>query len=272
MAPIEQDKNFYSASQKTTVLVTGAHGQLGMTFRKFEVEYPQLNFVFMDTQALDITNEEEMKRIFMELRPDYCINCAAYTNVEKAEEEPEKAFLINADAVLTLAKVCKERQTILIHISTDYVFDGQKTTPYNINDTPNPINVYGASKLQGELNIKQTLERYFIIRTSWLYSKEFGKNFYRTIVALAEEKKELAITDAQTGCPTDAAHLAQHILDLITNQDDDYGIHHFCDKLAMSWYDFAKQIIEENNFQNKRLVKNNDYKTKAKRPNYSVLE
>src|SRR5690606_10182159 len=205
---------------------------------KLEVEYPQLNFVFMDTQALDITNEEEMKRVFMEIRPDYCINCAAYTDVEKAEEEPKKAFLINAKAVLDLANECKVHRTILIHISTDYVFDGQNTTPYTINDTPNPINVYGESKLKGELHIKDTLDRYFIIRTSWLYSKKYGKNFYRTIVALAKEKKELAITDAQTGCPTDTVNLAQYILGLITNHDNHYGVLHFSDKLVMTWYEF----------------------------------
>src|SRR5690606_34717465 len=167
-----------------------------------------------------------------------------------SEDEPEKAFLINAEAVLDLANVCKVHQTILVHISTDYVFDGQKTTPYTVNDTPNPINVYGESKLKGELNIKDTLDRYFIIRTSWLYSKNYGKNVYRNIVALAKDKKELAITDTQTGCPTDAKHLAQYILGLITNQDDNYGVHHYSDKEVMSWYDFAKLILKENNIQN----------------------
>lgn len=272
MPPIEPHKNHHSASEKKTILVTGANGQLGMTFRKHEAEYSELNFVFMGTEALDITHPLTVRKVFMEIRPDYCINCAAYTNVEKAEEEPEKAFLINAEAVLELAAICKEHQTILIQISTDYVFDGRKTTPYTVNDAPNPINVYGLSKLQGERNIKKSLERYFIIRTSWLYSREFGKNFYKTIVALAKEKKELAITGAQKGCPTDAANLARFILDLITNQDDSYGTHHFSDKLVMTWYDFAKLILDENNIHNTRLIKNNNYKTKAKRPSYSVLK
>lgn len=261
-----------STSEKKTILVTGAGGQLGMTFRKHETEYPQLNFVFMGPETLDITDNLTVRKVFAEIKPDYCINCAAYTNVEKAEEEPEKAFLINAEAVIELAAICKEHQTILIHISTDYVFDGKKTTPYTVNDIPNPINVYGASKLQGELHVKKFLERYFIIRTSWLYSKEFGKNFYRTILALAKEKPELAITDAQTGCPTDAVHLSRFILELIIKQNDNYGIHHFSDKLVMTWYDFARLILDENNIHNIRLIKSNNYKTNAQRPVYSVLE
>src|SRR5690606_22768740 len=138
MPPIELHKEHHSASDKKTVLVTGANGQLGMTFRKHETEYPQSNFVFMGPEALDITDSLTVRKIFAEIRPDYCINCAAYTNVEKAEEEPDKAFLINAEAVLTLSAVCKEFQTIMMQVSTDYVFDGQKTTPYNVNDIPNP--------------------------------------------------------------------------------------------------------------------------------------
>jgi len=269
---IEHHKNADSNSQKITVLVTGANGQLGMTFQKFEMEYPQLNFVFKDSDELDITDGKSIKNVFKDIKPDYCINCAAYTNVEKAEEEPERAILINAEAVLNLATICKEYQTTLIHISTDYVFDGKKTSPYTTEDVPNPINVYGASKLHGELNIKKVLDHYFIIRTSWLYSKEFGKNFYKTIVALAKDKNELAITDAQTGCPTDAVNLARFILSLIVNKNNDYGILHFSDKSVMSWYDFAKVILKENNFQDVKLIKNNGYKTKAKRPPYSVLE
>src|SRR5690606_41483086 len=170
---MEQHKNHHEMSKPKTVLVTGASGQLGMTFRKFEKNYPQMDFVFKDSKELDITNTISLINTFNEIQPDYCINCAAYTNVEKAEEEPERAILINAEAVLNLATICKEYQTTLIHISTDYVFDGKKTSPYTTEDIPNPINLYGASKLHGELNIKKVLDHYFIIRTSWLYSKEF---------------------------------------------------------------------------------------------------
>src|SRR5690606_10682047 len=160
-----------------------------------------------------------VERVFEQIKPDYCINCAAYTNVEQAEQEPERAFLVNATAVEFLALACKAQSCILIHISTDYVFDGQKTTPYTIYDTPNPINVYGASKLEGELNIKKSLEGYFIIRTSWLYSKEFGKNFYRTILQKAQTEKELHIIDNQVGCPTDAENLMGYILNLISSNN-----------------------------------------------------
>lgn len=265
------DHNRSLSSEKKTILVTGANGQLGMTFRKYEEQCPDFNFVFMDAKTMDITDFQIVKSAFEEIKPNYCINCAAYTNVEKAEVEPEKAFLSNAEAVLNLAKVCKEQHTVLLHISTDYIFDGQKRTPYTVKDIPNPINVYGASKLKGELYIQEILKEYFIIRTSWLYSKEFGKNFYRTILALAKEKGELSITNAQIGCPTDAVNLARFVLDLIISNNDNYGIHHFSDKKIMTWYDFAKVILAENNIQNTTLIKDNSYKTKAKRPVYSVL-
>lgn len=264
-------KNISASVKETIVLVTGAGGQLGMTFHKHQDTYTELRFVFMDSNTLDITDFEEVKRVFKEIKPDYCVNCAAYTNVEKAEEEPEKAFLINAESVLGLAQICLEHQSILIHISTDYVFDGGKMTPYTVNDTPLPINVYGASKLKGELHIQNIMERYFIIRTSWLYSKEFGKNFYRTILALASKQNELHVTDKQIGCPTDAEHLVTFIVELIRARTKTYGIFHFSDNTPMSWYDFAKQILKENGFENTRIVKDNNYRTKAKRPAYSVL-
>lgn len=257
--------------EKKSILVTGANGQLGMTFRRFEEDYPNLNFVFMDAITMDITDFQIVKYTFDEVKPNYCINCAAYTNVEKAEVEPDKAFLSNAEAVLNLAKVCQEQQTILLHISTDYVFDGQKSTPYTVQDIPNPINVYGASKLKGELYIQEILKEFFIIRTSWLYSKEFGKNFYRTILALAREKSEFAITDAQIGCPTDAVNLARFIVDLIKSNNSNYGIHHFSDKEIMTWYDFAKNIIKDNNIMNVDVLKTNKFKQIAERPKYSVL-
>ena len=272
MPPIEPHKNHHSASEKKTVLVTGAGGQLGMTFQKHEKDYQDLNFVFMDAKDLNITNPKDIAMVFEQIKPDYCINCAAYTNVEKAEEEPEKAFFINAEAVEYLATVCEKYNVILIHISTDYVFDGEKTTPYTIKDAPNPINVYGKSKLQGELNIKKSLNQYFIIRTSWLYSKEFGKNFYRTILKKAQTKKQLHVVDNQIGCPTDAEHLVAYITEIIISNLQDFGLYHFSDSQPMSWYDFAKDILEENNIQNTILIKNNNYQSKAKRPTYSVLK
>lgn len=270
MSKITSHKNLLS-SRKKTILITGANGQLGMTFRKFESEYPELNFVFMDAKALDITNQKAVERVFEQIKPDYCINCAAYTNVEQAEQEPERAFLVNATAVEFLALACKVQSCILIHISTDYVFDGEKTTPYTITDPPNPINIYGKSKLQGELNIKKYLSQYFIIRTSWLYSKEFGNNFYRTILQKAQTDKELHVVDNQVGCPTDAENLVRYVMRIIVSNFQKFGLYHFSDSQPMSWYDFAKIIIQNNNIDGITVIKPKSFKTKAKRPKYSVL-
>ena len=268
---MEQHKNHHEMSKPKTVLVTGASGQLGMTFRKFEKNYPQMDFVFKDSKELDITNTISLINTFNEIQPNYCINCAAYTNVEKAEEEPEKAILVNAEAVLAIANLCKEYRTVLIHVSTDYVFDGQKRSPYTVDDIPNPINVYGASKLHGELNIKKTLNQFFIVRTSWVYSKEFGNNFYRSILNKAMSNEELSVVDNQIGCPTETNSLVEFIMKLISS-DFPYGVYHFSDSKPISWYGFAKAILKENNITDTKLFKNNNFKTKAKRPNYSVLE
>lgn len=259
-------------SEKKTILVTGAGGQLGMTFQKHEKDYQDLHFVFMDAKALDITNQKAVERVFEQIKPDYCINCAAYTNVEQAEQQPEKAFLVNAVAVEFLALACKIKSCILIHISTDYVFDGEKTTPYTVTDTPNPINIYGKSKLQGELNIKKSLSQYFIIRTSWLYSKEFGKNFYRTILQKSQTEKQLHVVDNQIGCPTDAENLVSYIMKIIVSNLQDFGLYHFSDSQPMSWYDFAKIIIVNNNLQGVDVLKTGTFKSVAKRPKYSVLK
>ncbi|MDG3581291.1 dTDP-4-dehydrorhamnose reductase [Galbibacter pacificus] len=275
----EDKKQLASKSIKpTTVLVTGANGLLGRTIQKYKDDYPKINFLFCSSKELDITIKESIKKNFKKNKPDYCINCAAYTNVEKAEKEPEKAFLVNAEGAKNLAEVCKESGTVLIHISTDYVFDGEKRTPYTVKDIPNPINEYGKSKLQGEKYIQQILERYFIIRTSWLYSKEFEKNFYLTILEKAKRGEELRITDAQIGCPTDTENLTKYILELINiplpleGKGENYGIHHFCDKKQMTWYGFAISILEKNKIDNMILINDNSYKTIAKRPIYSVLE
>ncbi|WP_417444246.1 dTDP-4-dehydrorhamnose reductase [Joostella sp.] len=255
------------------VLVTGANGQLGRTIQKYKENYKGVEFIFCDSKELDITNKDSIASVFNKYKFDCCINCAAYTNVEQAEAKPEKAFLVNAEGVKNLAQVCKLHKVTLVHISTDYVFDGNKLTPYRIDDLPNPINEYGKSKLKGEQFIQEQLEEYFIIRTSWLYSREFGKNFYRTILEKAKKEKELFITDAQTGCPTDTQNLTEYILMLILREyrEKYYGIHHFCDKEILTWYSFAKKIIEENHLKDLKITKDNSYKTLAIRPKYSVL-
>src|SRR5690606_37549958 len=164
--------------QPISILVTGAQGQLGLTIQELYVGNSAFDFTFTSKSELDITNKREIEIFFEQYKFDYCINCAAYTNVEQAEKTPDLAYKVNAEAVKSLAEVCKEYETTLIHISTDYVFDGEKEIPYTIKDLPNPINEYGKSKLLGEQYVQEILQNYFIVRTSWLYSKKYGKNFY----------------------------------------------------------------------------------------------
>ena len=191
-----------------------------------------------------------------------------------AESEEAKAYLVNAEAVQYLAEACEKHNTTLIHISTDYVFDGTKTAPYLETDTTNPISVYGASKLKGEKNIHETLQQYFIIRTSWLYA-EFGKNFYKTILQKAKEKANLTITTEQKGTPTNANDLAELILKIINTENTDYGIYHFSNDGEATWYDFTKEIINNLNLasaEKPTLQSVASYKTKAARPKNSVLD
>lgn len=254
-----------------TVLVTGASGQLGSCLQKVADEYPQLDFLFMSSAEVDITNKCGLHQLFAAKEINYCINCAAYTNVEKAEEEKEKAFQINAEAVKNLAEICKANETVLLHISTDYVFDGTSSRPYSEGDETNPINVYGASKLKGEEYIRSILNDYFIFRTSWLYS-EFGHNFFRTILRKADEGAELNITTAQKGTPTNANDLARLMLEIISEENTEFGLYHFSNKGEATWYDFAKAILEISGKEDQvKLNESNDYKTVAARPAYSVL-
>ncbi len=257
---------------KTRILVTGANGQLGKTIKKLSQKL-QYDFCFVSKDELDISKKEDLKSFFDQNTFDYCINCAAYTNVEQAEKTPGEAYKINTEAVKYIAEKCKEDNIILIHISTDYVFDGMKNEPYTVIDKTNPINQYGLSKLNGEEHIKKIMQAYFIVRTSWLYSKEFGKNFYRTILNKAKTESTLYVTSAETGCPTNTINLANYIIDLINTKSEDYGVKHFCDSQAMTWFDFAERILKENNLLNQiKLVKQDNYRTFAKRPQYSVLK
>ncbi|MEM6685925.1 MAG: dTDP-4-dehydrorhamnose reductase [Bacteroidota bacterium] len=257
-----------------TVLVTGANGQLGQCLRKIQTQHAAIDFHFVSIHELDITDAAKVQALFVNHTFDYCVNCAAYTNVELAESEQELAFQVNAEAAKYLAEICTQHHTTLIHISTDYVFDGDKTEPYTETDIPNPISVYGASKLKGEQHIQQILNNHFIIRTSWLYA-EFGKNFYRTMVQKAKEKANLTITTEQTGTPTNANDLAELIVTIINTENTDYGVYHFSNDGEATWYDFTKEII-----QNMHLAEADQpslqpvatYKTKAARPKNSVLD
>lgn len=255
----------------TRVLVTGASGQLGMAIRALAGNYRQVDFHFADRSALDITDRKAVETLFSENHYDYCINCAAYTNVEQAEKTPRVAFEINEEGVANLAMASKLNDAVLIHISTDYVFDGQKAEGYLPTDTPNPINQYGKSKWEGENRIQKVLKRYFIIRTSWLYSQR-GRNFYTNIKKRAALGGTISVTNQEYGCPTHADHLAKYIMDLVDGEKKSFGIYHYTDGEAMTWYEFAKKILLENRMSDSvRLLATKSYPSVAKRPAYSIL-
>ncbi|MCK7589517.1 dTDP-4-dehydrorhamnose reductase [Subsaxibacter sp. CAU 1640] len=257
---------------KTKILVTGANGQLGKTISDLYLHNEDdLEFVFVSKKELDISDKAKLTTYFEKNSFDYCINCAAYTNVEQAEESIEDAFKVNAEAVGHLAESCSNSNTILIHISTDYVFDGKKRTPYSETDETSPINQYGHSKLEGEKLIAKHFSEYFIIRTSWLYSKH-PKNFVTTIVSKIKENRDLTITTSQEGTPTSCVELAKFIHHLIVSQNKQFGIYHFSAKGQASWFDFALVITENFQAYDRSKVKPVDsFKSKAERPEYSVM-
>lgn len=254
------------------ILVTGANGQLGRCIQDAAVHFPDLEIVFVSKDDLDIENSELLKNFFTKNTFDYCINTAAYTNVEKAETEKDTTFAINAEAVRNLAQICAEREIVLIHISTDYVFDGKKQSPYIETDPTNPINVYGASKLLGEQYIQEICKKYYIFRTSWLYS-QYGHNFLKTILKYSQEGKPLTITTEQTGTPTNANDLARMILQVIEQDKADYGVYHYSNAGETTWYGFAEEILRQTGkLKEANLAKTNHYRTFAARPEYSVLD
>lgn len=258
------------------ILVTGGNGQLASAIKKASENQKENTFVFADSNVLDITNPQNCDSVFNDLKPDFCINTAAYTAVDKAETETELASKVNVLGVKNLAESCKVYNTTLIHISTDFVFDGEKNFPYTENDTPNPKSVYGKTKLEGEEELEAILEKYYIIRTSWVYS-EFGNNFYKTMLRLASERDSLNVVNDQIGTPTNANCLAQAIIELIVSEakssNPKYGVYHFSNEGSCSWYDFAQKIFELNNIQiDLNPIPTTAYPTPAIRPKYSVLD
>lgn len=229
-----------------TVLVTGANGQLGLAIKAAAKDYPELRFVFAGKAELDVTNEKQIASFFEKKKLDFCINAAAYTHVDHAEDEPEAAFLLNETAPRLLAKVCKQHAVFLIHISTDYVFDGTKGSPYTITDIPNPINVYGASKYAGEKAIAAVGGDYCIVRTSWLYS-EHGTNFQTKILEKAKTAPYLEVVTDLYGTPTYAPNLVVFLLNKITKSAFASNMEHFSDGKTMSWYDLAGNIVGGSN-------------------------
>ena len=253
------------------LLVTGSSGQLGQCLKQLLLSATDISCHFAAREDLDITNSDEVQRFFSEHNFDYCINTAAYTNVEKAESEQKEAFLINAEGAYSLAKVCKKHNVVLLHISTDYVFDGMAKTPYQEQDPTNPLNVYGASKLKGEQHIVDTWNKHFIIRTSWLYS-QYGHNFLNSMQQFAKQKKALTITTQQKGTPTNANELAQVLVTIIKTGNARYGVYHFSNQGEATWYDFAEAIFKATGeIDTVNLAKTEHYATFAKRPAYSVL-
>ncbi len=257
------------------VLVTGSSGQLGQSLQFIAPNYPQIEFVFCNSATLDITDLNNVKQTFKQCNPNFCINAAAYTAVDKAESEPEKARLINVVGAKNVAEACKEHNTILLHISTDFVFDGNKQSPYLEEDLPNPIGVYGQTKLDGEVEIQKTWKKYFIIRTSWVYS-QFGNNFMKTMLRLASERATLSVVNDQIGTPTNAVDLAEVLLKIVTSYQlpaSTYGIYHFSSEGQCSWFDLAKKIFEVSNIKITLLpIPTTAFPTPAKRPKYSVLD
>ena len=255
------------------ILVTGANGQLGSELRK--IGFTALDDVFFtDIAELDITSYEAVAKFVEEHEIDTIVNCAAYTAVDKAEDEPEAAARINTEAVANLAKVANNQDCLLIHVSTDYVFNGMGEKPYTEKDRPEPVSVYGKTKLAGEEAIKKSGCLYIIIRTAWLYSA-FGNNFVKTILRLAGERSEISVVSDQVGSPTYAEDLARAIVTIMENDDRGMceGVYHFSDEGVCSWYDFASEIVRISGLPCRvKPVTTAEYPTRTRRPAYSVLD
>ncbi|MBD5207789.1 MAG: dTDP-4-dehydrorhamnose reductase [Bacteroidales bacterium] len=255
----------------TRILVTGARGQLGQCLHDVLAKDPDLDVTYTDSETLDITDREEVDHFIRENKFDYIINCAAYTAVDKAETDDLRAAAVNTGAVGNLAQAADRNGVRVIHISTDYVFPGNGYRPYEENDEPYPRSIYGRTKLEGEGLLTSFCQNALIIRTAWLYS-QYGSNFVKTMLRLANENKEINVVADQIGTPTYAGDLAQAIYDILRNPKWVPGIYHYTNEGVASWYDLTKAIFEIQ----KRNVKVNpittsQFPTPAKRPQYSVL-
>ncbi len=258
--------------EKPLILVTGQHGQLGSELLLLSAAYPSYRFFFADVQELDITNEQKVTTFFEEKKPAICINAAAYTAVDKAETDREMAMKVNAEAVGILAWNCNRVHAKFIHISTDYVFDGNADQPYKEDHPVDPVNYYGLTKLKGEEAAIAENPSSVIIRTSWVYSR-FGNNFVKTMLRLMKERDSLNVINDQYGSPTYAADLAEVIMKIVTSGKYTPGIYHFSNEAHITWFDFAeaiKDIAGLNCIVNP--IETFEYPTPAKRPQYSVMD
>lgn len=254
------------------ILVTGANGQLGQSILEQSKNYKEIECFFVTRNELDITNEELINHYFEDKSFDFVVNCAAYTAVDKAEDDQENAYLVNAKATEFLAKITNQKGIPFIHVSTDYVFDGTEAQPRLETDQTNPIGVYGQTKLDGENLALENNSKTIILRTAWVYSR-FGNNFVKTMLRLFNDKDSIFVVADQIGSPTNAIDLADAILTIISKDDLTYGIFNYSNEGECSWFEFAQKIKE---FSNSTIeinpVPTSDYPTKAKRPAYSLLD
>ncbi|KAA8482034.1 dTDP-4-dehydrorhamnose reductase [Arcticibacter tournemirensis] len=254
------------------IVVFGASGQLGSCLKKVAAERYFSDIAFPEESASNILDLPSLEKLYDTEKPQFVINCAAYTAVDKAEEDIETARKINKEGAANLAKLCQLYNSALIHVSTDFVFKGDRPKLLSEDDETDPISVYGQTKLEGELAIAEVTDKYFIIRTSWLYS-EYGNNFVKTMQRLGRERDELKVIVDQVGTPTYAIDLADAILNIAFSGNDAYGTYHYSNEGAISWYDFAKSIFEVSEIDTKVIpIPTSEYITKARRPAYSVLD
>jgi len=257
---------------KPVIMVTGRLGQLGSEIFDIAGNYPQFEFNFSDKDEMDLSSPEQLQAFFDQLKPAYFISCGAYTAVDKAETDKDTALAINATAVANIAALCKQHNTKLIHISTDYVFSGNGTAPYTEDEVTDPVNYYGYSKLLGEKAALENNDETIVIRTSWVYST-YGNNFVKTMIRLMKDRPEIKVVSDQVGSPTYAADLAQAIMDIVTGNDGFVtGIYHFSNEGVISWYDFAVAIRDAKQLNSiVHPIPTTAYPTPAKRPAYSAM-
>ncbi|ACU06108.1 dTDP-4-dehydrorhamnose reductase [Pedobacter heparinus] len=254
------------------ILVLGASGQLGQCLKKVAAERNISNISFPDESKANILDTALLQTLFTEEMPTHVINCAAYTAVDKAEDDVELCRKINKDGALNIAGLCKENKATLIHVSTDFVFKGDKPELLKEDDLAEPINIYGLTKLEGEQDVINNLKEHFILRTSWLYS-EYANNFVKTMLRLGADRDVLNVIADQIGTPTYAIDLAGAILSIIESGQKDYGVYHYSNEGVTSWYDFAVGIFELGGTKIKvKPISTSQYPTKAIRPKFSVMD
>jgi len=254
------------------ILVTGGKGQLASCIKDVAKGIDGSIFIYVDVDELDITNAKQVRAYFKNNKITHCINCAAYTAVDHAESNKELAKSVNVDGPKNLAEACNLNGAVLVHISTDFVFDGKQTNLYSETDKENPLSVYGLTKLNGEKKIQDILKEHFIIRTSWLYS-EHGHNFLKTMLKLGAERDSLSVVSDQIGTPTYAGDLSSLVIGIIQADKINFGTYHYSNEGVASWYDFAKAIFDNSNtVVDLAPIKTEEYPTPAQRPRFSVMD